>query len=254
MCAPRWLPFAALTLLCLTASPAPGQEKPKPEPPKQKPKPLPAAFAELLKASPEEFLKRFDQNGDGLLAKDELPPRLTDAVDRADRNNDGKLDKEEVGTLLAVLRKQLGQPQPPDPQQVDQIVRKFLERFDANKDGQVSKNEAMGALAAEFERLDANQDGFLDRDELRKFAVQFAGTTAPPGKPRPPEPRVDIPDFDAFDKDADGRLTGDEVKGAAFADRFTAMDANKDGKVDRKEFEGYFRKQAAKKDGEKKEE
>ncbi|MCI0376857.1 MAG: EF-hand domain-containing protein [Gemmataceae bacterium] len=221
------------------------QDKPKTDPPKPKPKPPGPALAELLKASPEEFLKRFDKNMDGVLDKDELPPRLAEAVDGVDRNKDGKLDKEEVGVLLKVLRKQFGQPQP-DPQQVDQIVTKFLERLDANKDGKISKDEAMGPLLKTFEQLDANNDGFLDRAELRKFAAQFA-TGAAPGKPRPPEPGVAIPDFDAFDQNADGRLTPDEVKGAPFADKFAAMDANKDGKLDRKEFEGYFRKQAEKK-------
>lgn len=233
----------------LTAFAAAGQDKPKPkpDPAKQKPKPPPAALAELLKAGPDEFLKRFDKSQDGTLSKDELPPRLAEAFDRIDGNKDGKLDKQEVGALLAVLRKQLGQPLAPDPAQVDQVVRKFLERVDANKDGKVSKDEAVGPLAQRFAELDANKDGLLDQKELRQFAAEFLGPKA--GKPRPPGPGpgVQIPDFDAFDANADGRLTPDEVKKAPFADRFAQIDANKDGKLDRKEFEGFFRKQPPKK-------
>ncbi len=68
-----------------------------------------------------------------------------------------------------------------------------------------------------------------------------------PGQPRRPEPRVEEPDFDALDLNADGRLTRDELKGTPYADKFDAMDTNKDGKIDRKEFAAYFRREAEKK-------
>lgn len=243
----RCLAFT-LAFAMLAACAAAGQDKPKAKPgtAKQKPKPPPPALAELLKAGPDEFLKRFDMNRDGLLSKEELPPRLAEAFDRIDSNKDGKLDQQEVSTLLAVLRKQLGQPPAPDPAQLDQVVRKFLERADTNKDGQISKDEAVGPLAQRFAELDANKDGKLDQRELRKFAAEFLGPKA--GKPRPfgPGPGVPIPDFDAFDANADGRLTPEEVKQAPFADRFTPIDTNKDGRLDRKEFEAYFLKQPAK--------
>src|SRR5436305_1094404 len=49
------------------------------------------------------------------------------------------------------------------------------------------------------------------------------------------------------DKDADGRLTRDELKGTPWADRFDDIDANKDGKIDRKEFEAYLKRQEERK-------
>lgn len=239
-----------LFFLCLLVAPAVGigQDKAKPDP-KQKPKPPGPVLAELLKAGPEEFIKRFDKNQDGFLTADELPPRLADALGQVDANKDGKLNKDEVGTLLARLRKQFDPtPAPPaaNDEQLNQVVAKLLTRFDANKDGVVSKDEAQGPLADTFAQLDANKDGKLDRGELRKFAAQFASGLAKPGKPRPPQPGVTTPDFDAFDQNADGRLTAEEVKSAPFADKLAAMDANKDGKVDRKEFEAYFRREAEK--------
>ena len=39
-------------------------------------------------------------------------------------------------------------------------------------------------------------------------------------------------------------LTPDELKGTPFAEHFDEIDTNKDGKIDRKEFEAYLRKQA----------
>jgi len=44
----------------------------------------------------------------------------------------------------------------------------LLERMDANKDNKISKAEAEGPLAADFDRLDANNDGELTEAELSK--------------------------------------------------------------------------------------
>ena len=56
---------------------------------KEPAKKVPPAVADLLKATPEEFLKRFDKNKDGFVSKDELPPFLATAFDRADSNGNG---------------------------------------------------------------------------------------------------------------------------------------------------------------------
>src|SRR5437867_9739823 len=75
---------------------------------KEEPKKTSSALIELLKGTPEEFIKRFDKNKDGYLTKDELPPRLAQAFDRADTNGDGKLDRKEVAEMLKVLRQRAG--------------------------------------------------------------------------------------------------------------------------------------------------
>lgn len=49
-------------------------------------------------------------------------------------------------------------------------------------------------------------------------------------------------DFDALDKDADGRLTREELKGTRFLNRFEEIDTNHDGRIDRREFEAFLRK------------
>lgn len=221
------------------------------------------ALARLLELTPEQFIKRFDKNNDGALQKDELPPRLAQAFDRFDKNNDGKLDRAEVEAMLAAIKQRLANSdkkpddktkkpddkkktddKKPDDAQVERFVDRMLERLDKNKDGKISKDEAMGPLAEAFDRLDTNKDGFLDRDELRRsaarlLAMQGGGPGGRPGTPRGP-------DFDSFDKDADGRLTRDEVKGTPIESLFDAMDTNKDGKLSRKEFDAFYRKQAEK--------
>ena len=59
-----------------------------------------------------------------------------------------------------------------------------------------------------------------------------------------PTPRG-LPDFDSLDKNADGRLTRDEVKGTPLEKLFDEIDANKDGKIDPKEYKVYREKMAS---------
>ena len=65
-----------------------------------------------------------------------------------------------------------------DNPQIDRLVQSMLDRFDTNKDGKISKAEAKGKLAENFDKLDLNKDGFLDRDELRPAARVMAANMA----------------------------------------------------------------------------
>jgi Ca2+-binding EF-hand superfamily protein len=245
--------FLALpVLLMLFVLLASGQAAPRDEP-----KQAPPAIQKLIEGSAENFIKRFDKNGDGYLTKDELPPRLAAAFAKFDLDSDGKLDKQEVEAMLKILRKQLatkaGAPaKAPSAADVARRVDLLLERLDTNKDGKISRDEAKGPLAKNFDQLDTNKDGYLDKEELRRAVEKFglANQAGEKGKETPPaaNARPNRPDFDALDRNADGRLTRDELKGTPFAEVFDQIDTNKDGKIDRKEFEAYLKKQALKKD------
>ena len=127
-------------------------------------------------------------------------------------------------------------------------MAKWLADMDTNKDGKISKAEARGPLARAFDQADTNKDGYLDKEELRRLATRFLANQPKPGEARPGgAPAANEPDFDALDRNADGRLTRDELKGTPFYDVFDQIDTNKDGKIDRKEFAAYLRKQAEKK-------
>lgn len=154
---------AAGVLILAAVAPAQTQDK---GPPKK----LPPFIVELLKKSPEQFVKEFDKNKDGYLQKDELPPFLQKPFERFDADSDNKLDRTETTQLLQAMRKLLAAQQPGGGQ----------------------------------------------------------------------------PDFDAFDKNADGRLTKEELKGTVWSGRFAAIDANGDGRIDRMEWEAYLRKKAEK--------
>lgn len=224
----------------------------------QKQGPVPPALAEFLKMDADQVLQRYDRNGDGVLSRKEFPPRLSRLFDRADTNGDGKLSYEEIDRLLHHLRQRFGltaggataskkrplaKESPAVAREVDDRVARILRRLDTNGDGKISREEAKGPLAENFERIDVNRDGFMDRQELRQAVVRRvqnrkAGSEAS-------GPRAGKPDFDDLDANADGRLTPEELKGTPWESHFNEIDTNRDGKVDRKEFEAFTKKQAA---------
>jgi Ca2+-binding EF-hand superfamily protein len=206
------------------------------------------AVAAILKMTPEQLLKLWDKNKDGFVDKEEAPAQVQALFQQFDRNGDGKLDVKEIGQLLETLKKrrseQDGKPGKAKGKNndVDKEVDALLRRLDTNKDGKVSRDEAAGRpLAKAFGQLDKNKDGYLDRIELIPW-VQRAAAAGPNQAGKGPEvARTSIYDFDALDKDADGRLTREELKGTIWDDAFEKIDTNKDGKIDRKEFETYAR-------------
>jgi Ca2+-binding EF-hand superfamily protein len=129
-----------------------------------------------------------------------------------------------------------------DPE-IERVVADLLQRFDTNKDGKISKEEAKGKLAENFDRFDTNKDGFLDKDELRRVAGFMIAQRGRPGGPA----GAPSADFDDLDRNADGRLTREELKGTPYFEHFDEIDTNKDGKIDKKEFQAYLKKEAEKK-------
>lgn len=59
----------------------------------------------------------------------------------------------------------------------------FLQRFDKDSDGKVSKEEAPDRLKERFDSLDTNKDGFLDAGEISKLRPPSGGGGG--GGPRP---------------------------------------------------------------------
>jgi Ca2+-binding EF-hand superfamily protein len=108
----------------------------------------------------------------------------------------------------------------------------LIEALDADADGVLSKEEIEGATAA-LQKLDADKDGSLSRAE---YFGAFAGGPPPGfGGPPGPAPEQFIRSMLATaDKDGDEKLSKEEAVGP-FKENFAAVDANKDGFLDREE-------------------
>ncbi|WP_417847534.1 hypothetical protein [Thalassoglobus sp.] len=70
----------------------------------------------------------------------------------------------------------------------------FLDRFDKDKDGAISKEEATGRLSENFERIDANSDGKIDPKELGEMLR--SGRPGGEGRPEGGPPRGRRPGSD----------------------------------------------------------
>ena len=91
------------------------------------------------------FLAKYDRNRDGSVSKDEFPHARRRAETGAD--GDGVLSAAEIGDALDRRRSEEGFG--------------FMERFDLDKDGTITREEFTGP-AALFEKLDRNHDGVID--------------------------------------------------------------------------------------------
>jgi Ca2+-binding EF-hand superfamily protein len=195
-------------------------------------------FVDMVLGGTDKFIERFDKNKDGFLTTDELPPCSVKQFERFDRNKDGKLNRAEVESMLDDFRLLLEkQGAVPAGAAVERLVDMLLSQMDSDKDGKLSKEEARGQAAKLFAILDVNKDGFLDRSELLALARQILAA-------RQAEPLMD---FDSFDKNADGRLTRNEVKGTVLEAVFDEIDANRDGRITPTVFAAYLRRLAVKK-------
>lgn len=143
-----------------------------------------------------ERLNALDANKDGAVTLDEFLARRTEAFARLDRNGDGAIDAAE---FEAAAR-----------ERADYWAKRFLKRFDADKDGKVTKDE----YAAVPRRRFAERD--LDLDDLSPGAREGRRERSKDAK--------------------DGRFSLDRLLGRADR-RFSRRDRNGDGVIDAADFE-----------------
>jgi Ca2+-binding EF-hand superfamily protein len=159
-----------------------------------------------------------------------------------------------AGTGLGQTANQATAPKAPPAAQflIRSGTAQFIKRFDKNGDGVLTRNEAPPFLARIFDKVDTNQDGKLDQgeiDRLRRRLTERFGAAAKAEKDRvlpKARPAQPVVDFDALDRNADGRLSREELKGTPYASRFDEIDTNQDGQIDRREFEEFLQREAQK--------
>ena len=140
-------------------------------------------------------LKSLDQNRDGAVTPEEYAKGQQLKFMERDANKDGVLDAQEIAAVKA------GRGRGGDK------AERLMTRFDANKDGRVTREEFEQGQRATFAKRDKNADGKLSADEAPRW---FKGRRAGNG-----------PETTTFE----GMLQ----KGA---DRFARLDANRDGSIE----------------------
>jgi len=80
------------------------------------------------------------------------------------------------------------QDEPAQTQAADDSVSSIFIQLDANKDGNISSEEAQASpvVARSFAKADANGDGAISREEFKASFTTRAPGSAPPAESAPP--------------------------------------------------------------------
>ena len=183
------------------------------------------------------------------VTKAEMLARADARFDRMDTNKDGQLDANErkagAETARAAQKDKVGAERKggemtdfmPGGGRGAGMGDRMLARTDTNGDGLISKAENRAATEARFARMDANGDGTVAADERgqgkgmgkwKRGGGRRDNGGMPEGGPGPAPRGVKA------DANGDGVITRAEFD-AQSAARFAAMDANKDGKIEKSE-------------------
>jgi Ca2+-binding EF-hand superfamily protein len=163
---------------------------------------------------PQEFLARFDADGNGRIEKAEFRGG-EEAFARHDRNRSGALELRELEAYLeARLAEAKRNPRPEE----------FLELFDANGDGKVVRAEYDGPRLF-FRLYDRDRDDVVTEAELRAPAMPEAPVASASGDGPTPLPKRTL--LERYDADGDGRVTLEELGGAENV--LARLDRNGDG-------------------------
>lgn len=133
-----------------------------------------------------------------------------------------------LGATMLTGVAQAGQQDTPAPRRAGPMAM-----VDANKDGVLTREEALAAADVQFARMDQNKDGKVDATEMRP-SHRRGGGNAPAGKPAPGMHRrggMGERMLARVDANKDGTISREEFRAAATT-RFERMDANRDGRID----------------------
>ena len=123
------------------------------------------------KVTPEEINRRLVKSAEADL--EEIRKKRDETFARLDANGDGSISREEFDE-----KAKLPTIKEPD-------AKPFLDQFDKDKDGTISKDEFRAPTLTNFDRLDANKDGALTPDE-RDATAAPAVSKKPAVKKTPP--------------------------------------------------------------------
>jgi hypothetical protein len=134
-----------------------------------------------------EFFKNADKNNDGKISKDEAPGRMWERLSKLDKDNDDAVSKEEMAAMMAGrggpggpggAKGPGGGPRAGGP-------AAMFPRYDADKDGRLSKSEVPAEMWEKMSKADENADGLISREELEGAYGRREGGPGKPVEKRP---------------------------------------------------------------------
>jgi Ca2+-binding EF-hand superfamily protein len=166
----------------------------------------------------QRFASRFDGDRDGKVTRQEFVDRVGKMFDRL---SDGKITDDDLPPMMRgrdVLKGEAGTGRGP-------MGRRMLGRIvgaDANKDGVITREEALAEAGKRFDSRDRNKDGVLDqadRDSMQKEMTAYRVQRF----------------LHNFGAGKDGKVTREQFFKVA-KERFAQRDVNGDGRLDREDF------------------
>jgi Ca2+-binding EF-hand superfamily protein len=186
--------------------------------------------------SGEHMHRAFDTNKDGKVTKDEFQAVITKRFAEMDLNNDGRIADEDLPPNMRGRNVLAGGA---DTGRGNRFghgrgmgqgnglgggMMGFMRDADTNKDGVITRDEAMASAMKHFDAMDRNKDGVIDKadsDAARKEMVDYRVKRF----------------IHAFGADKDGKVTREQFNAKA-KERFAQMDRDGDGKIGRNEGPG----------------
>lgn len=155
------------------------------------------------------FIKKYDKNNDGTLARDEMPEKMRKWYDRIDTDKDGKLTDAE-------LRQHARRMWRSAPVEVVSIW--VVEAVDP-----LTVSEVQQAYES-LRKLDSDNDGKITEKEIKAGYKEMV------------KKRIDAV-VERYDTDDDGKVSKEEAEAGPLTRSFKQLDANGDGYIDRAEME-----------------
>lgn len=118
----------------------------------------------------------YDLNDDGLLQLEELLASIEARFDAADADKDGVLSVDELGSSVSAFKEERGDSYGTLTARKARDLGKLYRKADANKDGQVSREEFRAYFSARYGAFDRDGDGVVSVREYRMDVEDLPGS------------------------------------------------------------------------------